>query len=139
MFGEAKLKTPHYLFFLKKLHKIIKISARYIFDELRKKSPVFSPVLDTEVKINRKIWNHLLFEKTRNDEEILQRFVTLPLVKDILVKGLITEKRNYEKGGQSFELSFEIEDEIFILIVKKERENFIAHSCFLRHKKNDMS
>jgi len=124
---------------MKKLHKIIKISAKYIFNELRKKSPIFSPVLDTSIKINRKLWNHLLFEKTRNSEEILQRFVTLPLLDEIITKGVITQERKYTNEKSSFELSFEIEDEIFILIVKKENNNFIAQSCFLRYKKNDMS
>lgn len=115
---------------MKKIHKVLKISAKKSFNTLRKKQKFPSKALSTNIFISRQFWDHINFSKFRSLEEIVIRLSIIPILPEIILNGFIYEIRNKNEYG----IAHYINGLCFVIIIKKTPKQFILLSCFLSDK-----
>lgn len=125
---------------MNQIQKILKISAKESFIQLRKNSPYFCHSMQKEIYITRKFWNHINFSKYRPQKDIILKLALLPLIENILLKGELVEKRDWGQKN-SYRIERKIKEEICILILEqRNKKNIYLLSCFVHQpKKNDLS
>lgn len=118
---------------MKHVQKILKISAKQAFLQLKKNSPYLCKSLNIQVFVTRQFWSHINFSKYRPQKDLILRLAILPLVEKILEEGLITEKRDWGKYF-SYRVTQEFNSEkcsLIILKPKKQENNTLLFSCFV--------
>ena len=108
------------------MNKLLKISAKYSFQTLRKYSPYNCNILETDISINREYWNHLVFQKHRDPKDFQERLLTVALISEILKTGNLSESRkNY------YRIEKIIDEVSFAIIIKKQNKKYILLSSFV--------
>ena len=122
--------------------KLAKISARKTFQNLRKTAPLDCAILDCEIEVSKKFFNHIVFNKKRFREkkDLIERILIIPLLNEILQTGVLITKRA-AKFDQFFKISKKYRDFILSAIVQKSAEKYFLISCFrdFPHNKKDPS
>lgn len=123
---------------MKKLAKIIRISAKESFKNLRNGWPIFCKELKREIYITRVFFDHINWRsKEREIKEIILRLSTISLIQKILIKWKIREIRESEKF-KYYWIKYKTEWEIFNLILSKKINwwKTILLSSFIENKKS---
>lgn len=120
--------------------RIAKISAKKNFQELRKKSPIFCPLLKKEIKITKLFLSHIAYVgEKRTHKEIVERILIIPFIEEIATTGDLDEVRE-NQSGTSYQISKKIQSEIFSIIIIKTEKSVLLLSCFRNWtQKKDLS
>jgi len=117
---------------MKGVHKILKISAKEAFKNLRGQAPFFCTSLNKEVFVTKLFWNHINFSKQRTIREVIYRLATIPLIARILAEG-----KTVKVSKNFFQINLTLQGQTFSVIILQDlqRDNkcFLL-SCFLFYK-----
>ncbi len=119
---------------MKRLYKILKISAKESFLKLRKESPYFCTALGKNISIGREFWNHINFSKYRTIKEIIYRLSIISLVEKSLKEGILVETRNMQDSEKiSYRIDLRIKNETFCMVCLEniKRDEISLLSCFV--------
>lgn len=119
------------------LFKIIKLSAKVAFDNLRNESPLFCKAINKEVKVTKLFFSHLYTNnKTRGTEEIVKRLSMIILLKDVIRFGGLINKRG-SKTAIFYEICYVFpEITLSVILLEKLNGEVLLYSCFDKYKKN---
>ena len=124
---------------MEKLIKIIRISSKEWFKELKSKSPIFCNSLEKNIYITHTFYNHIAwYKKTRPIREIIERLILINLIVKIIKNWKLVEKRKnqiIEKNLffiETYKIVLNINKINFkIIIWKKKNWDLILISCFI--------
>lgn len=108
---------------------LLKLSAKYAFQWLKKSSPYFCSALQKEVVVSRTFWDHLLHTKKRSTGELFSRLLLIPIIQKILLEGVLIEKREFPHMVK-YKIEYKEDDFIFACIVEKTSKKHTLSSCF---------
>lgn len=117
------------------LLRLLKLSAKKSFDEIRKKGPFFCEIINLELKVTREFFDHISFQKSREIKEIISRLLIIPFIEDIIHKGTLIEKR-IQGDYIYFQLALLLKKESINIVIRKKNEKIILLSCFVGPKWN---
>jgi len=116
------------------LKKLVRVSAKYTFRQLRNRAPLYCKCLNCDVLITRKFFRHIDNGEKRTNKEIIDRLLIIPLIEDILLNGKVVEER-IKLGKQYFRINFKVANFIFSVILIQEDIKYILLSCFIYKEK----
>ncbi len=114
-------------------------SAKRAFFNLRSLSPIRSEILDIEVLVSKRFFDHIAHHRRRksNLKELVRRLLMIPFVPEIIEAGQIEEIRNKEEDC-FIEISRNFSSRKFsvVLVQKKTSKVYYLLSCFEKTKNN---
>ena len=128
---------------MKKLVKIIRISAKEWFKKLRKEWLIYCSAINKKFSIWNIFLNHISWSsiKKRSIREIIERLSIINLVEGIALEWVVVEERGnliFEKTKyfvKSYKILLEIRWVKFYLIIwEKKNWDTVLISCFLKNK-----
>ena len=120
---------------MKEILRLSKKSAKKIFEELRKNQPYYSSELKENIFVWRSFFEHIT-KKPRWDYELTKRFIIFPFLIDIIKNWKKTEIRYDKKWNIYFKISINDWDDVFSIILYKNKKSTNLLSCFIENKKN---
>ncbi len=116
------------------LHKILKISAKESFLQLREASPYFCKKLNLKIHITRVFWNHINFSKFRTLKEVSSRLAIFPLILKVIKEGGVKKETT-----KYIKVVYNEKGIDFVIILEKTPKKVILLSCFIDNKKHSVS
>jgi len=115
---------------MKKLHKLIKHSAKKSFQLLRDRAPLNCNVLGGKVKVTRLFYSHITQPKRRNKtlNDLMERLLIIPFIDDILNDGTLLKSRK----NLFFRISKTFGERDYTVIIIKRYDEFLLLSCFIK-------
>ena len=108
----------------------MRMSAKRSFQVLRQNGPYYCSALTVKVKITKLFFYHISSAKRRSFEDIVQRFLIIPFVEDILSRGILIRKKDRIPKA-FFRISLNLNPYVLTVIVLKQKEGFVLLSCFV--------
>lgn len=115
------------------LFRLAKYSGKLAFQLLRAKGKIHCPALNLDVSISKSFYSPIAYNKTnkRSYLEVLKRIFIIPVIPEILLDGVLTEKRK--------NIFFRIEKQImgvpFAMIIHRNKDYLALCSRFIVYEK----
>jgi hypothetical protein len=117
---------------VKSVIRLLKVASKQASIDLRAKSPLTCPCIDTKVVVSKVYFNHIAFSKSRELKDLAKRLGMIPLIPEILANGkLLKEETREEDERTYFRIGLKKANLHLIAIVVKRKDDYALLSSFV--------